>query len=374
MLTTLSLVLVLSPFGKGFSSHDMTSAIGAYAPFQNFANATPEITESPAGAAEPNHRVAIQTQSSSNLSLDIENKKIIVTIGSKETSFPVDSDPNDEPAETAVAFRKDENWAVWDYRGLTIRSGKTSNSTKLGDIAVSPRAFTRDQIKNNLELFDQKKRNRNADGLSGSVKIGSKCYFLPRWTDTGGETWLEALIEVDLDQEKPKAKFLGRFKGFTSAFKPIDEKMFIINDQVSIVANDGEAWGVSSYVDESGDFEFSPMGSGLVSYYRGGYFIEKTSYGTYIVGQIDLLSGVRKNLYESRSKSVELRDGSPILVVRTPTSTIIKNLKTGSIVTHQKNAYVTSVDKYVLVWTYDKKTSAWLYDPVRWTAVRTAPN
>ncbi|MCE2767194.1 MAG: hypothetical protein LW628_09825, partial [Fimbriimonadaceae bacterium] len=124
MLTTLSLVLVLSPFGKGFSSHDMASAIGAYTSLHDFANATPEVTEPPAVTFVTNNHAAIQTQSSSNLSLDIENKKIIVTIGSKETSFPVDSDPNDEPAETAVAFRKDENWAVWDYRGLTIRSGK----------------------------------------------------------------------------------------------------------------------------------------------------------------------------------------------------------------------------------------------------------
>lgn len=316
----------------------------------------------------------IRTQVQSTPLLQIVGKKINVAVGGKVETFESDQDPNEERSGTFVAYRRNNRWAVWDDRGLTIRSGKYVTSSKLGDIAVSPRAFTRDQIRTTLDLFDQKKRFKQSDSLSGSVRIGTKCYFLPRWTDSDGQTWLEALIEVDLAQEKPKAKFLGRFKGFTSAYKPLDDKLFTINDQVSVVSSETETWGVGSYVEDTGVFEFSPLGAGLISYYRGGYFIEKTSYNTYIVGQVDLASGLRKNLYESRNRELEMQDGSPVLVVRNQGATVVKNLKTGGQVTHQSNAYVATVDKYVLVWTNESRTTAWLYDPMRWTTVATAVN
>jgi hypothetical protein len=316
----------------------------------------------------------IRTQVQSTPILQIVGKKINVSVGGKIETFVSDEDPNEERSENFVAYRRNNRWAVWDDRGLTIRSGKYVTSSKLGDIAVSPRAFTRDQIRSTLDLFDQKKRSKPSDSLSGSVRIGTKCYFLPRWTDSDGHTWLEALIEVDLALEKPKAKFLGRFKGFTSAYKPIDDKLFTISEQISAVTSETETWGVGTYVDDTGIFEFSPLGAGLVSYYRGGYFIERTSYSTYIVGQVDLASGLRKNLYESRNRELEMQDGSPLLVVRNQGMTVVKNLRTGGQVTHQSNAYVASVDKYVLVWTKENRTTAWLYDPTRWTTIATAVN
>jgi hypothetical protein len=127
-------------------------------------------------------------------------------------------------------------------------------------------------------------------------------------------------------------------------------------------------------LDNSGAFEFSPLGTNLISYFRGGYFLESTTYNTYIVGQIDLGSGLRKNLFETRSKLVDLKDGSSVAVIRQKGSTIVKNLKTGGQITTDGNAYVAPVDKYVLVWTKEKRTSAYLYEPVRWTAVATATN
>lgn len=304
--------------------------------------------------------------------LSIVGDEIRVNIAGKTSSFSIQDDPNEESSAPFIAYRRNDKWAVWDDRGLTIRSGKSVSSSKLGDIAVSPRAFTRDQIRETLGFFEKKARKRDSDSLSGSVRVGTKCYFLPRWTDSEGKTWLEALVEVDLADEKPKAKFLGRFSGFTSAYKPLDDKLFLVNDRISVVSTEGETWGLGSYEDSNGTFEFSALGSGLISYVRGGYFVEGTSYSTYIVGQIDLLSGLRKNLYESRSKAIEMRDGSPYLIVRNAKNTVIKNLRTGGQISHAGSVQVTTVDKFVLVWSTESRTSAWLYDPTRWTAVATA--
>lgn len=306
--------------------------------------------------------------------INIAGDMINVSIGAKTESVSVKQDIFKEKSLPHIAYRRDTKWAVWDQRGLTIRVGNAATSTKLGDIAVSPKAFSREQILKNLDLFGQKARYKESDSLSGSVRIGTLCYFVPRWTDSAGQTWLEALVVVDLADTKPKPTFLGRFKGVTAAYKPIDEKLFIVKDKLAVVSKEGDTWGLSSFDDVNRSFEFSPLGSNLVSYFRGGYFIESTSYGTYIVGQIDLGSGVRKNLFETRTKMVDLSDGSTYAIIRAKESTVVKNLKTGGQVTHGPNAYIAPIDKYLLVWTRDTRTTAWLYEPQRWTTVATATN
>lgn len=316
----------------------------------------------------------LQTQTPVVPSLQVVGNKINVTVAGKTQTISADEDPSKEKPADHIAFRRDDRWAVWDARGLTVRDGKKAISTKLGDIAVSPRAFPREEILKNLDLFKSKKRNKDSDSLSGSVRIGTKCYFMPRWTASDGSTWLEALVVVDLSEANPRPKFLGRFKGFSSANLNIDDKLFLVKDQLSIVSRQGDTWGLSYFDDTQSSFEFNPLGSNLVAYYRGGFFLETTSYGTSIVGQIDLASGVRKNLFETRSKTVELADGSPFAVVRNRDNTVIKNLKTGGQITHSAKAYMTPVNNFVLVWTKDTRTAAWLYEPTRWTAVATAAN
>lgn len=316
----------------------------------------------------------VQTQKPQIPSLQVIGNKINVTVGGKLETINSDDDPAKEKVVSHIAFRRDNRWAVWDNRGLTVRDGEKVSTTKLGDIAVSPRAFAREEILKNLDLFKSKKRNKDSDSLSGAVRIGTKCYFLPRWTSKEGATWLEALILVDLADENVKPKFIGRFKGFSASYKPIDDKLFIVKDQLSIVSKQGDTWGLSSYDDAQSSYEFNPLGSNLISYFRGGYFLESTSYGTSIVGQIDLGTGIRKNLFETRSKEVELTDGSSLAVLRNRDNTIIKNLKTGGQVTHSANANVTAVNNYVLIWTKDTRTTAWLYEPMRWTTLATAAN
>ncbi len=317
----------------------------------------------------------LQTQSGQLPTLQVVGNKINITIAGKKQSVNANDDPGKEKSTDHVAYRRDDKWAVWDTkRGLTVRDGDKVLSTKLGDIAVSPRAFTRDEILKNLDSFQSKKRLKDSDSLSGSMRIGTKCYFLPRWTGKDGKTWLEALVVVDLAEPTPKPKFLGRFKGFSTASKNIDDKLFVVKDQLAVVSKQGDTWGLSNFDDGTTSFDFNPLGSNLISYFRGGYFLETTSYGTNIVGQIDLASGVRKNLFETRSKAVELADGSTLAVVRNRDNTVIKNLKTGGQVTHGANAYVAPVDNYVLVWTKDARTTAWLYEPNRWTALATAAN
>jgi hypothetical protein len=316
----------------------------------------------------------IQTQKPVVPSLNFEGKKITVKFGDKVSQFSVDEDPMVDPPVPHKAFRKDEKWAVWDNRGLTIRNGKKVFSTKLGEIAVSPRAFSRETIVKNLDAFNKGTKKKEADSLSGYLKVDSKCYFVPRWSTNEGKTWLEALVMVDLQDENPKPVFLGKFKGFSTAFRPLDDKLLTFKGKIAMVTQEGDTWGLGTFEPETKAYDFSPLGSNLVSYYRGGYFLEETSYGTSIVGQIDLNSGLRKNLFETRSKMIALKDGANVAVVKEKGNTVVRNLKTGGQIIHGANAFVAPIDDYVLVWTKDKRTTAWLYEPNRWTQVVSAAN
>ena len=124
----------------------------------------------------------------------------------------------------AVAFRRNQNYAVWDERGLTIRRGEQVRHTFLPDVPTSPRLFEREEILNTVELIRAGKRKRDADSLSGAMRIGNDAFFLVRWEEDG-KPWTEALVSVDLSASSLQPKVLGRFEGVSVAYRPIDDRL-----------------------------------------------------------------------------------------------------------------------------------------------------
>ena len=77
------------------------------------------------------------------------------------------------PRPPSVIYRKDANYAVWDSRGLTIRKDGRVRNTRLPDIALTPKLFSRDEILQTKDLLQNKKRQKGADALSGSMRVGN---------------------------------------------------------------------------------------------------------------------------------------------------------------------------------------------------------
>jgi len=288
--------------------------------------------------------------------------------------------PLEPPAPTApgfIAFRKNDAWAVWDDRGLTVRKGEQSLTTKMPEIAVSPRAFSRAEILRTLERVKNGDCTKEASALSGAKRIGKDVFFLLRWEDKAGKPWAEALVQVDLSIDKPRPKLLGRFGGLSTASKSIDDKLQVQRGELAIVEHAADSWGVSTYDATEKQFHTQAMGGTLISFdsvrESRALFVETSAYGTTIAGRLNIDTGTRKILYEGHERARFLDASSPEIVLAPAGSkTKLINCATGAVRMIPYLVEAKRVGKNILLWTpAEDPTAAWLMSPLTWETLTT---
>ena len=271
----------------------------------------------------------------------------------------------------AVMFRRDDNYAVWDERGATARSGSWSYSTRLAEFPTSSRFFRREEVVETLALVKKGTRRLEATGISGAKRLGSKAFFLARWDDSGGKPWQEGLIEVDLSDAKPKPRVLGRFEGFSVARAIIDDKLSQVDGGLEVVTQGAKAWGVARYNPKQNAFTFRALGVKLQSYIPltsgGGLYVETTSFGTTAAGEIELKTGKRRLLYQGRGLARFVDAALPrILVGTTPIGRLLVNTGTGVETAIGGADEVRHNGRYVIAWSpAESPKSARLFDSER---------
>lgn len=177
-------------------------------------------------------------------------------------------------------------------------------------MSLTPKLFSRDEILANRFYFTQLMRSPNANAVSGAWRSGSTVYFLARWDDWSGATWLEALVKVNLVAPSPKPELVGRFDG--TSFPTGRERLFGLFGRLVLITQkpDGE-WGRATYDAPTNRFAYEPLGQSLVSFTPIGSLasaVERTPYGSKLLSRIDLRAPAKKTLMESRD-SARLLDG-----------------------------------------------------------------
>ncbi len=286
---------------------------------------------------------------------------------------PLNPRPADPPP--AVMFRRNETYAVWDDRGMTVRVGKNSQSTRLEDIPVSPKAFDRPEILQTLDLIQKGVRTKKAFAISGAKRLGTEAYFLVRWEDRGAKPWMEALVMVDLASPSLHPKFVGRFEGISMGFQAIDNHLVLIGEKLAVVTRQRDTWGLATYDPKRESFAFEARGSKLEGFMytanTKGLFIERTPYGTTMAGAVDLVDASRDLLYEGRGVARFVDPKTPhILVASGPAGRKVIDAGTGCEMPLDVNAEVRRAGRFVLVWTPAKgPQTATIYKPDRWNVV-----
>ena len=280
-------------------------------------------------------------------------------------------------ADRAV-YRKDANYAVWDSRGLTIRKGDSVRTSRLPDVSLSPKLFSTDEIIANRDLIAMGTRSKGADALSGSRRIADKAYFLLRWDSKYGETWLEALVEVDLDSADLHAKLLGKFDGVSTADHQVDDLLFSDPGYLRVITkNVDRSWGIASYDLAAGRFLFKNMGQNLLFSWRLGpqtaLVEERTPYESKTLTRVDVINGARRTLREFQGSASVISDGEPVvLLLQRPSGNLLQNLDSSAEMAVSKSDVATMAGGLVVVWPQDAPSKAVLYDPRRWTPLAKA--
>jgi hypothetical protein len=303
-------------------------------------------------------------------SLKYFEQNFILRDGDKRLEVPLQL-PEERP-RLLTSFRKNQNYAVWDERGLTIRIGKIAKSTRLEAIATSPKAFEREEILENVEKIQTKERKATASALSGAKRVGNMVFFLARWEDKDAKPWMEALVSVDLTGTTFHPTFHARLPGLTLATGKIDDRLFVLSDRLSAIARDGDSWGVASYNPELAKFDFTLAGRKLQSYQpittTTGAFVERADHGSMVGGLVDLKTMNRKLLVEEKANVRFVDKRSPLLAVfQRNGGARLLNTDTGAELTLPASASMRRTPMGLVVWSpFREPKRAWLYDMKRW--------
>ncbi len=306
--------------------------------------------------------------------LELYQQRFVFRTAKEVVRIPLSSVIESPPA---ALFRRDDNYAVWDERGLTARSGAWSFTTQLTELPTSSRFYNRDEILQTMDLVRRGVRTLQATGVSGARRLGNKAYFLARWDDVSGKAWEEALTSIDLDGPKPKPKVIGRFEGRSLATRPIDDDLALREGGLEVVTQSTKGWGVARFDPNQEIFSFRQLGDKIQSYVpltaTSGLFVESTPYGTTLAGEIDLVTGKRKLLFQGRGPARFVDGGTPrILIATSPMGRILVNTATGAETGIGSNDEVRRSASYVVVWSPASVPAiARIFNAERWTELAT---
>jgi hypothetical protein len=260
---------------------------------------------------------------------------------------------------TSVAFRKDDKWAVWDERGLTIRVGEKVTSTKLNAIATSPRLFERTELVDSVSRMKKGERSPFADGLAGSRRVGNDVFFVPRWLDSKKQTWLEALVKVDLLKDLPKPELIVRIPGITVQRDLMDRWLTVDDAGLHLPVRQAKKWSLLTIAGTK--ISEVPQDAELIDLI-GDRYVQKLPSGLQQYGQIDWKSGKTMMNFESRGKLTIPPFADSLLLVKDSTASSAIYLPTGAVWPALDRAEVVPLGPYFLFYRSDL-SSAIVVDP-----------
>jgi len=289
-----------------------------------------------------------------------------------------------EEPESKASYRKDDAFAVWDSRGISVRHGSFAYSSKLPEVALTPKLFTKEEIIANRDAIAKGDLAKEASALSGSRRIGDEVFFLVRWDDKAGKPWLEALVKVNLGLAKPKPELVGRFEGMTPGGVAVDDQLMVAPAGPqgtpvlsALVRKTDATWGLATYDRLEKVFAFKSFGSGLLKAFpissRLVLAMEATDYGKVRVARVDLTTGSRRELAELPGSPAFIdAEAPPLVKVPTNLGFALRNLETGVQLNLPDKPVVRRTQAGILVWQDGKPEGAALYSPERFLRLATA--
>ncbi len=260
---------------------------------------------------------------------------------------------------------------TWNERGLIYRVGKQTVTTRLPDISLTRKLFTREEILETRAKIKSGLRNRGASSVMGWAYSEPDLILLLRWTEAKGTPWLEALVRVGIDHHEPNVKLLGRFEGLSTALVNTSNRLVAKGDELSAFAVKDLKWGYTRINLPTNERSFTPLGTWPArllheSNATSALFAEPTEFGTWLAGTIDLETMGRHNLFEGRRPIEFLATSPPCFVTHSGKYRIVHSGKSGAEIRIPEDSGAKMTGDGILIWSPAKHPiNASLLDPIK---------
>jgi hypothetical protein len=261
-----------------------------------------------------------QATPSAALPVDLSYKSGVFTAKGLNWTETVAIAPKETPQLKKFDFVDGDFRIFWDGKQMTVRLGKYQRSTKFVDIPTSPRLFSKEQIMDTIRSVDTGEMSLEASALAGHELIGEEMYLLLRWNREDKKPGFEALVRINMSEKTPWFKVMGKLPGTSKATGVVSDELFLENKRLATVAEQGEGkWGLATWDLDESYMRYFPLGKNLFRYSIPGkapeklMFVERSSYGTYLGGEIELATKERVDLAESRDK-ISFISSDPVVV------------------------------------------------------------
>jgi hypothetical protein len=289
-------------------------------------------------------------------SLEFAEGAFVVKSGESEISVSLDEHnlPAAFPADEITLTIQGRS-VVFGERGLGIKTGNTLNFSRLPAIAMTPKLFTQGEIDETFHAIEAGTREKGFEAISGFESVGSMLYVLARWENSDGTPWLEAVVGIDLAEERPGASLVGRLDGLSLARGRVDDRLHSRAGSLVALTNEGDEWGYSQLNLESGESEFQPFGPLATASKMMGKGVQtaaslsRSAYGTILVTFAEIEAASSQVCCEIRGPVKALFGRQFLRYVRNGEHVIV-NLKTGAQLTVSAAASTIETEAGLLSW------------------------
>lgn len=286
--------------------------------------------------------------------------------------------------QTKVLIRSDDTVIALDQRGITIQRGSRARSTRLADFITSPRFFQRETIVERVQKITSGELSREYAAVSGYEQIDNDFFIAVRWQDKKGVAYQEALVRVELDGTALLPEIVAPLNGVSIAKGSMDDVLHTIGNGVGLLSRVEGQWGLDTWSFGMSSSSFAPVAEGdpTVRFVQGGktmLYVNRTSFGMFQAGLVELPSGDRTLFTESRTPIQFVGERPSVVRMDSTSAVTLRSLTSGLELVLPKDVGTATASTGVLVWTpAAAPTAAVLYDSeslravVRWNAARPA--
>lgn len=263
---------------------------------------------------------------------------------------------------------------VWGQRtltfdpktGLSVVEGRRTDRFRILDFLTSPKAFSREEIQANASAISRKTLTREVAAVVGWEPVGEDVYLLLQWQSTTGVPSAEGIFRIPGEEARPRPALLARVPALSMGTAPAD-RLTRRADQLEWLADLGGAWGVGRWDTVREEAGFRPLGrTPAQAFWRGDgglTFVETTSYGTRLAGEIDPLGG-RRDWMEARG-DVRWVSRDPVLLWRTggEGGSLWFGASSLTVALPARSGLSAVAQGVVVGWPAERPTAGWLMSP-----------